>query len=593
MSWSWTPLCQIGSDRYRITGLRPDRSTASSIVVRAAQCDVVQAQLPSDTTLSVVSSVVIPTSQTVAVTTFNHVGPQVSTSINSLPSHVSSSIANPPISLEERAVRRSPRLARNNQSICRSENESQQISGRNDWNVPRWNTNSQEVNNTQQVAKNNIYNFEGHVNAPSITNNAVSVVYTHTKNINMTHSRLHPAPISIAKLSGNTVPTILTPKPSPKKKVIIKNLAFYNVVNTLLEEEILHEVIGPLQRVFRFSLTSETLKQLRSRKRKLPYQVQLRLCKLDSSAEQSDYYPVTHQILLNNQQVLLPGLETVPRGYMRPMDITLYCQPSHLAQNFLMIRCWESCKVFVRVVEKYTSQDLLESLEKRSFIREEDTSKEIKIKLEVDQNEEEIASATLQFSLNCPLSRTRMKLPCRASTCNHLQCFDAATYIQLNECKAKWSCPVCYKPALFENLKIDSYFKKILDEQHSIDKIELHPDGSWTSVEVSKKKSHPDHESGAAVPKDADESRDISEAADKTMVILDSDDDDCVAENGKGEKGEKENNQDDAVTISPAVRRSDSSDIETIVLSDDESLIEETPIVMQCLLQAHLSLRLH
>ena len=46
----------------------------------------------------------------------------------------------------------------------------------------------------------------------------------------------------------------------------------------------------------------------------------------------------------------------------------------------------------------------------------------------------------------------RMSLPCRASTCDHLQCFDASLYIKMNEKKAKWLCPVCNKPALYDNL---------------------------------------------------------------------------------------------------------------------------------------------
>ena len=45
-----------------------------------------------------------------------------------------------------------------------------------------------------------------------------------------------------------------------------------------------------------------------------------------------------------------------------------------------------------------------------------------------------------------------MILPCRASTCDHLQCFDASLYLKMNEKKAKWLCPVCNKPALYDNL---------------------------------------------------------------------------------------------------------------------------------------------
>ena len=48
----------------------------------------------------------------------------------------------------------------------------------------------------------------------------------------------------------------------------------------------------------------------------------------------------------------------------------------------------------------------------------------------------------------------RMTFPCRASTCDHLQCFDAQLYLMMNEKKPKWVCPVCNKSAYYENLLI-------------------------------------------------------------------------------------------------------------------------------------------
>lgn len=77
-------------------------------------------------------------------------------------------------------------------------------------------------------------------------------------------------------------------------------------------------------------------------------------------------------------------------------------------------------------------------------------------KLQDDMAEEgDITMTSLQFSLLCPLSKARMRLPCRAVTCEHLQCFDAACYLMMNERKPKWVCPVCANPIEFENLQID------------------------------------------------------------------------------------------------------------------------------------------
>lgn len=51
----------------------------------------------------------------------------------------------------------------------------------------------------------------------------------------------------------------------------------------------------------------------------------------------------------------------------------------------------------------------------------------------------------------------RLGVPCRVLTCAHLQCFDAVFFLQMNEKKPTWTCPVCDKPAPFELLTIDGY----------------------------------------------------------------------------------------------------------------------------------------
>jgi hypothetical protein len=43
-----------------------------------------------------------------------------------------------------------------------------------------------------------------------------------------------------------------------------------------------------------------------------------------------------------------------------------------------------------------------------------------------------VATATV-LSLKCPLSTLRIELPCRSIACKHNQCFDATSYLQLQE----------------------------------------------------------------------------------------------------------------------------------------------------------------
>lgn len=103
----------------------------------------------------------------------------------------------------------------------------------------------------------------------------------------------------------------------------------------------------------------------------------------------------------------------------------------------------------------------------------------------------EIATTSLRVSLLCPLGKMRMQTPCRAFTCQHLQCFDASLFLQMNERKPTWNCPVCDKPALYDNLVIDGYFQEVLESSQltsETTEIQLHKDGSW-SIQSNEKQT--------------------------------------------------------------------------------------------------------
>ncbi len=65
------------------------------------------------------------------------------------------------------------------------------------------------------------------------------------------------------------------------------------------------------------------------------------------------------------------------------------------------------------------------------------------------------ADLCVHLCVNEQLGKMRLMIPCRALTCSHLQCFDATLYIQMNEKKPTWVCPVCDKKAPYEHLIID------------------------------------------------------------------------------------------------------------------------------------------
>jgi E3 SUMO-protein ligase PIAS1 len=92
----------------------------------------------------------------------------------------------------------------------------------------------------------------------------------------------------------------------------------------------------------------------------------------------------------------------------------------------------------------------------------------------------EIQATASVLSLKCPLSATRIATPCRATSCAHNQCFDAASYLMLQEQAPQWSCPLCNKPAPFNSLTIDLYVDNILKStSSSVEQVTIEPNGSW------------------------------------------------------------------------------------------------------------------
>lgn len=61
----------------------------------------------------------------------------------------------------------------------------------------------------------------------------------------------------------------------------------------------------------------------------------------------------------------------------------------------------------------------------------------------------------------------------------------------MNERKPTWSCPVCDKAALYDNLVIDGYFQEVLNSNKllsDVNEIQLLQDGSWENLVPKKEK---------------------------------------------------------------------------------------------------------
>lgn len=96
-------------------------------------------------------------------------------------------------------------------------------------------------------------------------------------------------------------------------------------------------------------------------------------------------------------------------------------------------------------------------------------------------SDEDIVTTSSVMSLKCPLSFTRIRTPCRGIGCNHNQCFDATSYLQLQEQAPTWTCPVCNKSVSWDNLVLDLYVQDILNSTaKDTEQVTIEPNGQWS-----------------------------------------------------------------------------------------------------------------
>nr|CAB3264849.1 PIAS protein inhibitor of activated STAT [Phallusia mammillata] len=129
------------------------------------------------------------------------------------------------------------------------------------------------------------------------------------------------------------------------------------------------------------------------------------------------------------------------------------------------------------VVQQESAEHLLRQLKNRPVFSANQSRSIIKRKLAI-KGDFEITTTSLEVSLLCPLGKMHMDVPIKTQKCDHLQCFDALFFLKMNQKKPAWKCPVCNKPATFQNLVVDELFQTIVKSCNA-EMITFKEDGSW------------------------------------------------------------------------------------------------------------------
>lgn len=99
----------------------------------------------------------------------------------------------------------------------------------------------------------------------------------------------------------------------------------------------------------------------------------------------------------------------------------------------------------------------------------------------------DVSDTSTLISLDCPISKLRIRTPVKGHLCKHRQCFDYKYFMEVNSRWPTWNCPICNNPVCNLDIRIDHNFLKILNEvaEHVSD-VSISADGSWTVAMKAK-----------------------------------------------------------------------------------------------------------
>ncbi|CAG8594396.1 7309_t:CDS:10 [Funneliformis mosseae] len=144
-----------------------------------------------------------------------------------------------------------------------------------------------------------------------------------------------------------------------------------------------------------------------------------------------------------------------------------------------------------------------------------------------DEDDCDVTVNKMKVSLRCPISLLRIAEPAKGQHCLHIGCFDLETYVSVNKKNSKWRCPECNDRVTSETLRIDEYFKRLLEQiPENVNTVELDSSGRWTVVGQDDCDGESTDDDDMQVDSASKKSSISSQKAPNTIIILDDDDDD-------------------------------------------------------------------
>ncbi|KAJ2380107.1 E3 SUMO-protein ligase pli1, partial [Coemansia sp. RSA 2603] len=186
---------------------------------------------------------------------------------------------------------------------------------------------------------------------------------------------------------------------------------------------------------------------------------------------------------LNAQQLSPDVINGRKPGY--PIDITSLSKMSSDETNQLAINYRNNGMHvgMVMLAKVHTPASIIKEIRKKNLVSAEEVRRRFFKGPEPgnEDDDDDLVSTGSLVSLKCPLGLMRIATPTRSKYCQHPQCFDCETFLQMKNQVPSTKCPVCSQDIKsWEELVIDLYFEDILQKTSSNeDQVYIEADGSW------------------------------------------------------------------------------------------------------------------
>lgn len=206
-------------------------------------------------------------------------------------------------------------------------------------------------------------------------------------------------------------------------------------------------------------------------------------------------FPIPIEIHVNGTHIKenVRGIKGKP-GTARPANITPFILPDQQLNKIEMAYAGttETFLLYLYIVEYISCEEIIQTIVQQPHIHKNSTILDIKKEYSNDDGEDDdIIVSTSSISLKCPLTYARMKYPTKSIYCQHIQCFDGLSYLQLQEQVPSWICPVCSNKLDISHLAISDYYCDILENtSHEIENVTINDDGTWEAISEASNNSN-------------------------------------------------------------------------------------------------------